>query len=263
MKLTVLKRGMKSPLVGVWQEFLRGEDLYNHLIDCDFGRKTEDATKRYEVLHSLPQDGIVDDTLWASAMYQGLVIAGNRHELPAKPSFKSLSVSKKHQRFGRIQAKAAPTRTNPEAIKIVNNWQQEYLTKVVIPQLIDVEGAPRGGVIFINKLAVEPMKALFQYWEDNRLLRYVRTWAGSWVPRYVRRAPGVLSSHAWGTAFDINAAWNGLGRKPKHPGFSGTVIPLVESANEFGFWWGGHWDRPDGMHFELVTPNAWTHALKK
>jgi hypothetical protein len=252
MQLTILKRGDKGPLVGLWQEFLHGEGLYKGRIDCDYGPKTHNATKEYEAIQRLPQDGIVDDALWGAAMAQDLAIAGSRWVTPDKPDFKPLSVAQKHKRFGRIESKAAPTRNNPEAIRITNNWQREYLSRVHIPQLVGIVGAPYSRNIFVNKLAVEPMKALFQYWEDNDLMHYVKSWAGSWVPRYVRRAPGVLSSHAWGTAFDINAECNGLGRHPAPSDDHGTVIPLVQSANDFGFWWGGHWNRPDGMHFELV-----------
>jgi hypothetical protein len=263
MQLQVLKKGMKGPLVGLWQEFLHGEGLYKHSIDCDFGGKTDASTKRYEGRELLPKDGIVDDELWGRAMGDGLVVAGSRWSLPEKPSFKPLSVSQKHQRFGTIKSKPAPTPKNREAIKITNNWQSEHLVKVVVPQLAGVTGAPRSGAIFANRLAAEPIQTLFQVWEERGLLHLVRSWAGSWVPRYVRRAPGVLSSHAWGTAFDINAAWNGLSRQPAARGRNGTVIPLVESANECGFWWGGHWKRPDGMHFELVQVNAWAYVLRK
>lgn len=263
MELQILKKGMKGPLVGLWQEFLHGEGLYKHSIDCDFGGKTDAATKRYEGKEALPKDGIVDDELWGRAITDGLVVAGSRWVLPAEPAFRPLSATVKHKRFGVIESKPAPTPKNREAIKITNNWQREYLTRVKVPQLVGVIGAPRNGVIFLNKRAVEPVKTLFQAWEHYGLLRYIRTWAGSWVPRYVRRAPGVLSSHAWGTAFDINAGWNGLSRRPAAANHTGTVIPLVEVANECGFWWGGHFKRPDGMHFELVQVNAWAYVLRK
>ena len=263
MQLQILKRGMKGPLVGLWQEFLHGEGLYKHRIDRDFGGKTDTATKKYERGEALPPDGIVDDILWASAISRGLVVVGSRWLLPNKPKFKPLSVSMKHKRFGVIKSKAAPTARNREAIKITNNWQAENLARVKVPQLIAVDGAPRSGRIFVHKKAVEPVKTLFQLWEKRGLLKHVRSWAGSWVPRYVRRAPGILSSHAWGTAFDINAAWNGLGRSPAAADRTGTVIPLVKAANECGFWWGGHWKRPDGMHFELVQSNTWAYMLRK
>jgi hypothetical protein len=62
-----------------------------------------------------------------------------------------------------------------------------------------------------------------------------------------------LSNHAFGGAFDINDQWNGLGETPALVGARGCVRELVEIANRFGFFWGGHYShRPDGMHFEIA-----------
>lgn len=257
MELKILKRGMKGPLVGVWQEFLFGELLYTGSIDQDFGNKTDRATKSYEKARGFPKDGIVDDELWAAAILDGLFLSGSRSALPPAPGFKPLSVAQKHKLFGVIESVPAPTRGNPEGIRITNDWQSKNLIKVKVPQLEWTDDTPKNCSIFVNKVAAEPIKALFKRWEEEGLMRYVDSWAGSWAPRYVRRSPGVLSSHAWGTAFDINAAWNGLSRRPAGVDSTGTVIPLVRAANELGFWWGGHWERPDGMHFELVHPEAY------
>ena len=32
----------------------------------------------------------------------------------------------------------------------------------------------------------------------------------------------------------------------------GSVRQLVPIANELGFYWGGHFNRRDGMHFEMA-----------
>ena len=54
-----------------------------------------------------------------------------------------------------------------------------------------------------------------------------------------------LSEHAYGTAIDINASTNQMGDTPSiHP----TIVACFEDA---GFEWGGRWQVPDGMHFEL------------
>lgn len=64
---------------------------------------------------------------------------------------------------------------------------------------------------------------------------------------------GVVVSNSWATAFDVNVAWNGLGRQPALVGETGSVRELVQLANEHGFFWGGHYSgRLDGMHFELA-----------
>lgn len=72
-------------------------------------------------------------------------------------------------------------------------------------------------------------------------------YGGCWVPRRIDWSPHrPLSMHAWGLAFDVNVATNGLGAEP-------TLDPrIVEVFERWGFAWGGHWLRPDGMHFELA-----------
>ncbi|MDP9069572.1 MAG: M15 family metallopeptidase [Actinomycetota bacterium] len=72
-------------------------------------------------------------------------------------------------------------------------------------------------------------------------------YGGCYVPRFIDRDPKKpLSMHAFGLAFDINVSGNYLGTK-------GDQDPrVVEILAKWGFEWGGLWDRPDPMHFELV-----------
>ena len=56
----------------------------------------------------------------------------------------------------------------------------------------------------------------------------------------------------WSTAFDINYAWNRLGALPALRGEKGSVRELVAIAHQHGFYWGGHFSRRDGMHFEVA-----------
>lgn len=100
---------------------------------------------------------------------------------------------------------------------------------------------------------------------DGRAL--VISYNGTWVPRFKRqsgtydqrvqrcRTLGAqsLSQHAWGTAVDLNAAWNGLGREPAALGKTGCVRELVPVAEAHGFFWGGNFrTRKDGMHMEYT-----------
>jgi len=85
------------------------------------------------------------------------------------------------------------------------------------------------------------------------LLSKIFTWDGSFVPRFQRGSTTKLSNHAFGSAFDINAAFNPLGALPPLIEQKGSVRELVEIANANGFYWGGHFDsRKDGMHFEIA-----------
>lgn len=88
--------------------------------------------------------------------------------------------------------------------------------------------------------------------EKEGLLHLVKTYAGAYYPRFVRGSRTVLSNHSYGTAFDINVAWNGLGKTPALVGQTGSVRELVPIANKWGGYWGGHFSRPDGMHFEVA-----------
>ena len=54
---------------------------------------------------------------------------------------------------------------------------------------------------------------------------------------------------AW---FDINAKFNALGTEPASMSQPGCVYELVAIAHQHGFYWGGHFGRRDGMHFELA-----------
>ena len=72
-------------------------------------------------------------------------------------------------------------------------------------------------------------------------------YGGCYVPRFIDRDPKKpLSMHAFGLAFDINVSENYLGTPgDQHP-------EVVEILAKWGFEWGGLWDRPDPMHFEMV-----------
>jgi hypothetical protein len=123
---------------------------------------------------------------------------------------------------------------------------------VQIPGLVGIKGAPSSGKVQLHRLVAPKVIELFAVWESAGLLGTVLTWGGSFVPRFIRGSKTVLSSHAHGSAFDINAAWNGLGVVPARLGAKGSVRQLVSAANALGFYWGGHFSRPDGMHFELA-----------
>jgi hypothetical protein len=73
-----------------------------------------------------------------------------------------------------------------------------------------------------------------------------RQYGGCYVPRFIDRDPSKpLSMHAFGLAVDLNVQDNPLGS-------AGNMDPrVVEVFDDWGFEWGGFWDRPDPMHFEL------------
>lgn len=174
--------------------------------------------------------------------------------MPPAPDFPPLISTADRQRvFGAFRFAPAPVPGNPEAIRILDNWAQENVVRVVIPQLVGVQGAPTDGAVWFHKKAIGQLLGLFEAWEKAGLIHLVETWAGSFVPRFIRGSRSQLSNHAFGTAFDINAAWNGLGAQPAKVGMHGSVRELVPIASKYGFFWGGHYSRRrDGMHFEVA-----------
>ncbi len=255
--MNVLRRGASGNQVKAWQYFLRGQGCYNFVVDGEFGPITEKATKNFQKKHKLFVDGIVGNKTMGKAMQLGfdlLYEASFADEYsgswPPPPDFKPLTDAGKKRVFGDF--KYRPASKTGEGIVILGDWVKENITRVEIPQLKGVRGTQGAKSFFFHVKAAPKVQELFQAWEDAALTSAVLTWAGSWVPRFIRGSRTTLSNHAFGTAFDINVAWNYLGTQPALRGEKGSVRELVPIANDLGWYWGGHFSRRDGMHLELA-----------
>lgn len=264
--LAALKLGSAGTEVEKWQYFLRGLNLYKNEIDGQFGAKTNAATIAFQKKHvvtatgsKFDADGIVGNHTYGVASTKfGYQLIESDSELktgpnwPPKPAnIKPLSPAEREQLFGKIAFVPAPTPGNPEGIKITNDWAKENLTKVVIPQLKGVQGAPKNCTIFWHKKGTNQIVGLFKAWEDAKLMDRVLTWGGSWAPRFIRGSRTTLSNHAHSVAFDINVAWNGLGQQGALVGRKGSIRELIPLAVEYGFYSGLWFARQDAMHFEI------------
>jgi len=170
---------------------------------------------------------------------------------PPRPDFPPLvSNADRAAVFGEFRFE--PVGSDTDDVRILGGWEQSNLQSVTISQLVGVKGAPATGRISVHKLVVDQVRGLFQSWEDAGLGDLILAWEGSAVARFVRGSRTLLSNHAWGTAFDINEPWNKFGGVPALRGDKGTVRELVPIAHEYGFYWGGHFSRSDGMHFEVA-----------
>jgi hypothetical protein len=170
----------------------------------------------------------------------------------AKPAgARSLTNAERIARFGSFAFETAPVPGMLEAIRITSRSPEFKIAEVHLPQLVGVQGFPKSGKVLFHAGAAGQLVALVHAWDEAGLLGKVLSWGGSYVPRYVRGSKTSLSNHSWGTAFDINAAWNGLGKEPVKAGATGSVRELVSIAYKLGFYWGGWFPRPDGMHFEV------------
>lgn len=260
--LIVLRKGMKNELVGDWQTFLIGLKIYPLQIDDDFGTNTEKATKAFQAKYKLGADGIVGSQTWSKAIALGfhleildttppdtVIYSGN---FPEKPGFPPILSNQERERlFGHIAYIAAPTANDKDAIRITNNFERDNIIRINLPQLAKATNGKYASMRF-HKAGADQLRGFFSEIEEQNKLHLIKSYAGAYYPRFIRGRSGVLSNHSYGTAFDINVPWNGLGKTPALIGQPGCVRELVPIAHKWGFYWGGHFSRPDGMHFELA-----------
>lgn len=259
--METLKLGSTGPEVEAWQNFLVGvQGSYWVEVNGEFNQETADCTKDYQKAHGLVDDGEVGPNTLKAAVTEGFpdldaasvttsVVLGPKW--PGHPDFPPLGFMDRAKLFGTFAFVPAPSAGNPEGIRITDGWDKKNIMTVDIPQLVGTKGCPHGKIPFHTKGA-DQLQALWVAWEAAGLLPLVLTFDGSWNPRFIRGSTKYLSNHAWGTAFDLNARWNQLGRVPALVDKEGSVRKLVNIANEKGFYWGGHFTRLDGMHFEIA-----------
>lgn len=255
--IKVMRQGSSGPFVMQWQVFLRGQG-YTVNSSGVFDAATVTATKLFQARHKLVADGIVGNQSLGKAISLGFEIveySETQNGFPAKPAFLPMvGTAARQKAFGPLEFAPDPTPKNPERIRITNGWAADNIQAVELPQLRGVEGASATGRVYFHRKAARQLAALWQAWERKGLLKHVLTYSGDYVPRFVRGKADeqVLSNHAFGTAFDINYSWNKLGVEPATEGEEGCLYKLVPVAHDHGFYWGGHFNRRDGMHFEVA-----------
>jgi hypothetical protein len=182
---------------------------------------------------------------------------GKGRNFPPRPDFPPLVTNRQREAlFGRYDYVSAPQPGNPEAIRIVGSWERDNIVEVAIPQLRKALGSKAPAAIRFHRLAASQLQSLWAEWEAAGLLNRILSFGGGFVARFVRGSRSLLSNHAFGSAFDINEAYNSFGQRPASNGNKGCVRDLVPIANRCGFYWGGHYQsRMDGMHFEVAVLN--------
>lgn len=135
-------------------------------------------------------------------------------------------------------------------------WERENLVLVKCPWQLRFAGKPVSGIRIHRKCAESLSRVLTAIWE--RLGRSqaeidrigMSVYGSSYVFRAMRGGKS-LSMHSYGCALDFDPARNGLGNKT--PAMDRRVIEEFERE---GWEWGGHWSRPDGMHFQAARTKA-------
>lgn len=254
--MKLIKIGDQNDDVLMWQYFLVGRGFFHGESNGLFDDELKAATVAFQLKYGLEPDGIAGNKTIGMAMTMGFAVLDDRDSgllsanWPPKPKFKPLMTNEQRATlFGSFSYQHKPVSGNPENIEVTDNWAKKNIVLVQISQLIPIKGSNK---VYFHQKGAEQLVKLWNEWEKYALLHKVLTWEGSYMPRFVRGSRSVLSNHAFGTAFDINAAWNQLGSLPALVGRKGSVRELVTIANDNGFFWGGHFTRNDGMHFELT-----------
>lgn len=263
IQLPALYRGVHrvsadlADLTGDLQKFLLGRD-FPIVVDENFGPQTEGVVKDYQRSRCIEVDGKVGPQTWGKLLAEGFRPVSYRPDAggfekersPAWPPAPEGATSPNGLvLFGQeFTYTPHPLPSMPEYVKADPEWIQDNISTAHIPQLIGVEGARSDGSMLFNRHLLFQVQDLFDVWEQRGDIGLVLSFAGSWVTRFIRGRRDRLSNHSFGTAFDINAAWNGFRRQPALVGSRGSVRKLVLPAYELGFYWGGWYN--DGMHFE-------------
>ena len=166
-------------------------------------------------------------------------------DVPQKPeNLKFLTLQEKQSVLGvfvyTVNADSTIQITTRRNFKIVN---------VVVPQL-QLQCNLKS--ILLNEKCAESCVKMFQNFEDAGLLDRILTFDGSYAPRMVRGSKTMLSTHAFGSAIDLNYKWNQLNTDGALVGEDGSVRELVMIAYENNWAWGGWFSRCDPMHFEYI-----------
>lgn len=289
MPFTLSRGGANVPAeVQRWQYFLLKQGI-NQVgsIDAGFGMMTEKATQAFQNREHLTSSGKVDTATLQRAAQLGYTIVPDDHyqkragtNFPRPPSDLSSPDNASRNRvftcfkFIQLPVSQRPA-DNVEEIVIKGScdgqqpaWVTANIANIAIPQLKFARGF--NGTMRCHSKAAPIIKALFEKWEQDDLLHLIIKFEGGFVPRYIRRTHldpqghpekrsvdvSTLSNHSFGAAFDINFDDNMLSDIPAEAGQRGSTRELVASANELGVFWGGHFSRLDGNHFEVAKLSA-------
>jgi hypothetical protein len=113
-----------------------------------------------------------------------------------------------------------------------------------VPPALEIGVLPNR--LYCNKLMIQPLSRAFGNLIERGHFHELKTFDGCFQIRKQRGTRSTPSIHSWGLAIDVNATWNGLGKKPT------LSAGFVSCFTDAGFDWGGTWRRTDGMHFQLA-----------
>lgn len=211
----ILKVGSAGVEVLALQKRLIELGINLGVADGRFGEKTKTAVTAYQRSARLNADGIVGGITWQS--------------LFAKP------MPEPHIDLPIYQRDLMGLFGDPHESSFPSTW-------LATTQLDLVVKRPN---IYCHKLMISPLQQAAALLRSRGLADQWHTYDGCWCVRYMRGGNS-LSVHSWGLAIDLNAAENPFGADD----FQMTK-EFAACFEEVGFTWGGRWNYPDGMHFQL------------
>lgn len=177
--------------------------------------------------------------------------------IPAKPPRPRLmDTSERVKRYG------SPCRMDASGKLIVDpEWERRNIVTLFVPWPTSrpVHGFMLPIKVHVN--AAEAFRDLFNAWKDAGLLDRLKTFNGAYNVRMKHgkedsKLLSDLSTHSFGAAIDLNAAYNAFDASPAKLGEPGCLLELVPIAEQHGFVWGGDWKHQDPMHFEVGVIEA-------
>jgi hypothetical protein len=257
--MRVIRPGYDGDDVTALQLFLCGQGMTQLVPDGIYAPAWVRVVRAFQAAHGLKDDGVVGPRTFGLAQALGYnpgFLDTDTDELgpnfPPKPDFVPLTQQGLAGFFETFAYEPVDDPARPGAIRILGDWVEKHIVEAEVPQLADVEGAPKHGRIRLHQRAVAPYQAFFAKLEAAGLCDRILSFGGSFCPRFIRGSNAQLSVHAYGGAIDLNVRWNLLKTVPALKGHLGSVRELVPLANACGIFWGGHFSRLDGMHFELA-----------
>jgi hypothetical protein len=245
----------KGMLVLRWQFFLLGTGFNKVKATGTFDMLTFEATKKFQRLNKIIEDGVAGNETFQCAMKKGFELVVDTKifnqlsfSWPAPPLFKNLTPYQMQHKFGLIKY----IDSGHGVPEYIDDWQEANLIKIHVPELEQYKIKGKCCELIFHKKVANQVSDLFNRWAKHDLLHLVESVDETFSPRYIRGYSGILSAHAFGVAFHINSKWNKLGCIPAAFASKGSVRELVKIANECGFYWGGHFPRREGMHFEVA-----------
>jgi hypothetical protein len=156
--------------------------------------------------------------------------------------------------FGRFAHKEDPATKGQ--VLILGEWERQNIVSLAPPfELRDGKGRPIS-TIRCHRLVAPALTRVLNDLKARALCHLINTFDGCFVPRHMSWDPKrALSRHSWGIAVDVNARLFPYGSQSKQD------ERLIAALARQGFTWGGEWQQPDPMHFEVVDLAAPVQAI--